>query len=483
MQVRWSDLDAMGHRLRRFLATAPASNWVSACLFIVAATFVASTLYSRALASQIDAYANSIAHNGVPGVVDLATVTESIRQVSARATLTRTATENADRAAIHAMIAEMDATLADYGRTDDYPGEHELDIAAERQRGPFLDAVEQALRAVDQSPETRADATDRLIRAANAFSASIRELMLLNAAHVSREGLAITEVRKHTAGLLQALRWLALVVATFGMVLASSARSQHVALADRSKRLAEARASELELFAGRVAHDLRAPLTVIAMRSSATAQSNKIDVLKSSLERIARQSERMADIIDALLNFARAGGGPEPGTCNDVAREVEAVLAESRTAAQSAGVDLSSEPLADVTVACSPTVLGIVLSNLVRNAVKYIGAGQSEARRITVRGQLRAGFLRIEVEDTGPGLPEGDELRVFEPFVRVARDVRDGIGLGLATVKRLVEAHGGAVGVHSEPGRGCRFWFDLPAMAGAALPSASSARETRALPS
>jgi len=463
------------------LDRALAARGVSVCFLIVAATFVVSTIYSRSLATRIDGYARSIAYNGVPGVVDLGTVADDLRQITARAMRARPASLAADRAAIAAWLADVDASLSDYERTEDYPGEHALDIAAERARGPFVDALDGALSTVDGPEALRGPALERLTVNADALAGRILDLMRLNATHVTRESVAITDERKFASAWLQALRALALVVATGGMVLASSARRQQVALIESNQRMAEERASELELFAGRVAHDLRAPLTVIAVRSSMGAQTSQIDVLKGTLEKIQKQGERMGDIIDALLAFARAGARPEAGRCDDVAREIALAVAECQPAAASAKVELVIEPLPALSIACPATVLSIVLSNLVRNGIKYMGTGRGGLRRITVRGRTRTARLRVEVQDTGPGLPHGTERMVFEPFVRVAPEVRDGIGLGLATVKRLVEAHGGAVGVESDPERGCCFWFELPLLpaahacatrSGADLPSA-----------
>jgi signal transduction histidine kinase len=114
-------------------------------------------------------------------------------------------------------------------------------------------------------------------------------------------------------------------------------------------------------------------------------------------------------------------------------------------------------------VACDPTVLAVVLLNLVGNAIKYIGGGISPERRIWVRSRVLGALLRFEVEDTGPGLPPGSEARAFDLFERLdaASSGKEGVGLGLATVKRIVEAHDGEVGVESRPGRGSSFWFTL----------------------
>jgi signal transduction histidine kinase len=100
-----------------------------------------------------------------------------------------------------------------------------------------------------------------------------------------------------------------------------------------------------------------------------------------------------------------------------------------------------------------------MVSNLVRNAIKYMGL--SEVRRILLRVTDGDDRWRISVQDTGPGVPSEKKSILFEPYVR-ADSKQPGIGLGLATVKRLAEAHGGRVGVESTPASGSTFWFELP---------------------
>jgi signal transduction histidine kinase len=260
-----------------------------------------------------------------------------------------------------------------------------------------------------------------------------------------------------------------------GLVFGSAASRQHVALVEKSKRDAEARAEELEMFAGRVAHDLRAPLSVIQMQSGSAQRATTVESMRHAVERLVRQGARMAEIIDALLAFARAGAPPEDGVA-DVADVVGEVVAENRLIASGSKIDIVLEAIPHGKVAASHGVLDIILTNLVRNAVKYIGDGQNGVRRISVRARELHGMVRFEVEDTGPGLPPGSERAVFEPFVRAAKTSASGIGLGLATVKRLVEAHHGRVGVESRPDRGSRFWFDLPR---ASERAASGPRERR----
>jgi signal transduction histidine kinase len=287
--------------------------------------------------------------------------------------------------------------------------------------------------------------------------------MRLNADEIAREGDAIQRIGIRARLVFGVLRGVMLLLAVAGVVLAFVASRQHIELVESSRGAAEARARELEMFAARVAHDLRAPLAVIEMRSLSAQRSNQLEALKEAVDRIGRQGRRMSSIIDALLEFAQAGARPEPGRRAMIEEVMDDIIADFGSIAGDAGIELVIERAPAAVAACSPSVLGIILSNLVHNAVKYIGAGARGARRIEIRTQSLGAAVRFEVEDTGPGLPPGSESIVFEPFVRASSSARGGIGLGLATVKRLVDAHGGQVGVVSSPGSGCLFWFELPA--------------------
>jgi signal transduction histidine kinase len=170
---------------------------------------------------------------------------------------------------------------------------------------------------------------------------------------------------------------------------------------------------------------------------------------------------RAQDLVRSLLAFARAGAKSTPGERADAAEVVRAVIEETRPLAVSRGVELVTECSAaeSLEAACEPVLLMVVVRNLVQNAVKYVPS--SGLRRVTVRAMRVRAAIRLEVEDTGDGVPEELRKRVFEPYWRGAHG-RPGIGLGLATVRRIVEAHSGRVSIES-PASGSLFRVDLPA--------------------
>jgi signal transduction histidine kinase len=122
-----------------------------------------------------------------------------------------------------------------------------------------------------------------------------------------------------------------------------------------------------------------------------------------------------------------------------------------------------------------PGVLLSVLGNLLRNGLKYLG--NAEVREVALRVRQRRGRVLFEVEDTGPGIPESLGMRIFEPYIRGPNTGAPGIGLGLATVKRLVESHGGSLGVRAGSRGGALFWVELDE----APPSELMVQETAAL--
>jgi signal transduction histidine kinase len=134
-------------------------------------------------------------------------------------------------------------------------------------------------------------------------------------------------------------------------------------------------------------------------------------------------------------------------------------LADERRFASSA-IAIEIDVAEDLSVACSEGVLTSVLSNLLNNAVRYMG--DAPVRRIELAAEQRNGRVHCEVCDSGPGVDPEKTRTLFAPQVAASRSRGPGLGLGLATVKRLVEAHDGSAGYRARRGGGSIFWFDLP---------------------
>jgi signal transduction histidine kinase len=193
---------------------------------------------------------------------------------------------------------------------------------------------------------------------------------------------------------------------------------------------------------------------------------------------------RVRNVVDALLDFARAGAQPEPGAVASVPEAVAGLEEELRPAALAENVELvvDPDPAPECGVACAAGVLAVLLTNLVRNSLKYMG--DSPVRRVHLGVRARRNVVVFEVADSGPGVPEDLGDRIFEPYVRGKETAakKSGIGLGLATVKRLVVAHGGTVGVRRSHLGGALFWFELPRAEGVCEPLSVGSAENPAHP-
>jgi len=221
------------------------------------------------------------------------------------------------------------------------------------------------------------------------------------------------------------------------------------------------RADELEAFASRVAHDVRGPLTPALFTLQMFERDFATDEKRRPMiERGIRSLKRVDQLVGDLLTFARSAAAPDGDGRAVVGAVVAGVVQDLEGQAAAARVRLDAADLPACEVACTPGVLASVVMNLVSNAIKYMPPDAPE-RAVRVHATVEGGYVRIEVADTGAGLPQAMHERIFEPYVRVDRR-QPGLGLGLATVRRLVEAHRGQVGVTCGEGAGAVFWFVMP---------------------
>ena len=237
----------------------------------------------------------------------------------------------------------------------------------------------------------------------------------------------------------------------------SGARStQHASETDR----------ERERFLALLGHELRSPLTVIrgavTLLQECGSDLAKLAWIGGVLE---RQTQHLNRLLDDMLDLARVG----EGTIRLHKRPVELpqIVAQAVEGArpwiEECGHRLEvALPPGLGTLEADPTRLVQVLTNLLTNAAKYTPRGG----RISLAAIQDGDDITLEVRDTGIGISPAQLAHVFEPFWRAERSVehsRDGLGIGLALVRRLVEAHGGGVSAFSAgPGRGSKFVVRLP---------------------
>lgn len=246
-----------------------------------------------------------------------------------------------------------------------------------------------------------------------------------------------------------------------GLYLVLRQARRHRALIDAHTRFQRARAEGLEQFAGRMAHDIRNPLSAASMAAQVALRRAGDDGAKELLAQIVRSLSRADAITTGLLEFARSGAQPEPGARALPSEVLDDLVRGLLPDAEQRGIEIELQPVPPVRVACSVGVYLSAAANLIRNAIKYMG--DAPVRRISIRVAVERSEVLTEVTDTGPGVATENLDSLFEAYFRMGRDRgKEGLGLGLATVKKLVEGHHGSVGVKSEPGRGSTFWFTLP---------------------
>ena len=222
----------------------------------------------------------------------------------------------------------------------------------------------------------------------------------------------------------------------------------------------ERRNEELDRFAATVAHELRAPLAAadgyLAMLEADLGAALE-GAARADFYRLRREMRHLSMLAELLLQHARSTAEPpsrRPVAVDRVAAECIAML--ERMIAES-GADVSVGPLP--VVSGDARMLAIVLTNLLTNALRY---GLRDGGVIRISGRRLAGLSRIEVDNDGRTIDAGERARIFQPFARSRGERRaEGVGLGLAICRSIVEQHGGSIGVEPLP-HGNRFWFTLP---------------------
>ena len=213
---------------------------------------------------------------------------------------------------------------------------------------------------------------------------------------------------------------------------------------ERLRRLIESRTRMLAA----LSHDLRTPLTLLRLRAEEVADTDERDKMLATIG-------EMDEMIGATLAFARDEVRAEPRRRVDVA----ALLASVVDDMADAGLPVTMAPAPPLIHDCQPGALKRAITNLLDNAVKY----GKRARVDDPRDARKT--IEITIDDDGPGIPEAELPRVFQPFYRVedsrSRDT-GGTGLGLAIAQSIVQAHGGELTLANRPGGGLRACIKLP---------------------
>ncbi|WP_424447137.1 sensor histidine kinase [Microbacterium arborescens] len=218
---------------------------------------------------------------------------------------------------------------------------------------------------------------------------------------------------------------------------------------------------QLSRFAGQISHDLRNPLTALTgFLELAIDSPDMVNAPEAArvLARAESAADRMNAMISDILAYARVGGASPQRTRVNLDAVMRAVVDDLDAAITGAGAevrwDIDVEPIGDL------TLLRAVLQNLVANALKFTAAA-GRTPQVSIAAREVQGGWRITVDDNGPGVPSPDRERVFALMERGNSDA-EGLGIGLSTCRRVIEAHGGRIGLDESPLGGARVWLLLP---------------------
>jgi signal transduction histidine kinase len=217
-------------------------------------------------------------------------------------------------------------------------------------------------------------------------------------------------------------------------------------------------------FVVNASHELKTPVAGMQALAEAIAQAIDDDPVttKDFAVRLVGESERLGRLIQDLLDLSRLEDPAHFSTEQvDLAEIVNNEAVQLKGVADAAEVELSTDALPGVVIRGDGRQLGLMVRNLIDNAIRYTPSGG----RVIVRVDGDGTDAALEVEDTGAGIPLQAQARVFERFFRVDEDrARDsgGTGLGLSIVKHVAELHGGHVSVESTLGEGSTFRVRLP---------------------
>ena len=436
-------------------------------LVLVTASFFAASAYSQFWVSGIHKSAIDIASNTAPSIERLAAMRAEESAFISELRGMSNGRKPYDGAVVQQRKQTFDRSVASYLAVA-AAADPRISIAAKG----FDEAADHVIVMLEagDAENARQAGEDELFPATSALSTAILAAMTDASQEAAALANRIESRRESSSHIAWALNLLCAGAAVFAAIVVLRVLRAYGAVVESRNELLARRADELETFASRVAHDIVNPLGTIKMGLEIVDQRSSDDRDKPIIARTLSSVDRALAMVRDLLTFARAGTAPSPDAKVGLRHATSSLAEELSEEARAAGITLKTNDVPDCTVACSPGILSSILSNLVRNGIKY-----ASGRDITISGNTDGGYVEVEVADTGPGIAHDKLGIIWLPYVRNAGAERPGMGLGLATVKRLVEAHGGTVDVRSEQGQGSVFSFRLPT-----CPPCLEAREARA---
>lgn len=257
------------------------------------------------------------------------------------------------------------------------------------------------------------------------------------------------------------------VMLTVALVISGLTQRRLAAALERERLAAEAHEARLAMESERtknallssVSHDLRTPLAVVTGAASTMLEESVSDAVRRELtETILQEADRLNRLVQDLLDMTRVESGALHVRKQWHPLEDVVGVALDRSERLLDGHEVTTALPSTLTlVPLDAVLIEQVLVNLLENAAKYSPRGAP----IHVSAKVNGDVVRIEVADRGPGIPPGDEEKVFEKFHRGKTDER-GAGLGLTICRGIVVAHGGRIWNEPREGGGASFRFELP---------------------
>ncbi len=217
-------------------------------------------------------------------------------------------------------------------------------------------------------------------------------------------------------------------------------------------------------FVANVSHELKTPVGALSLLSEAAAEAadDPAAVRRFALKMQA-EAQRLTNLVNDLIDLSRLQSDDplKKATIAPVARLVDAAVSDVKAVADAKEIELSVKIQTGLQVACVERQLITAIRNLIVNAVNY----SSNQTKVAITAEEVDDLIEIRVTDQGIGIPETDQLRVFERFYRIdpARSrATGGTGLGLSIVKHIATGHGGDVILRSIEGKGSTFTLRLP---------------------
>ena len=217
-----------------------------------------------------------------------------------------------------------------------------------------------------------------------------------------------------------------------------------------------------------IIHELRTPLTAIIGYTALMEKGNDADKKERYVRNIRQSSDRMREMLNTLLSFFRLDNGKEQPNFSPcrISAITHILETEFTPIAMNKGLSLTVKNVCDAVVLTDKERIIQIGNNLLSNAIKFTDSGG-----VSLTADYDNGILKIIVEDTGTGMTNEEQQRVFGAFERLSNAAaKDGFGLGLSIVQRIVTMLGGIIRLESEKGKGSRFTVEIPMQTAGELP-------------